>query len=434
MRILVVGYGGREHALVWKLSQSPNVTELFCAAGNPGIAEVASCVPIDAANIVELADFAASVNIDLTVVGPEIALDLGIVDEFQKRDLRIFGPTKTAAEIESSKAFAKEFMSQRGIPTARFRIANAPDEAIRIANSGEFSFPVVLKADGLASGKGVLICHNEEQVLDAVDTMMLDRKFGKSGDRIVIEEFLQGDEVSFHLISDGKRVLPLASSQDHKRLLNDDEGPNTGGMGAYSPAVYINKDIHQQIMNEIVLPTISGMAEEGRQYQGILYVGLMLTPDGPLVLEFNSRFGDPETQALMTRIDCDLAEVLMLAAQGRLDEAHVEWRKEASICVVLCSKGYPQNPESGSEITGVEEAKAMENVLVFHAGTSNVDDKLIASGGRVLGVTATAPHLSTAFDLVYGAVSKIHFDGMHYRNDIAKRALVYFKHPSQSNP
>ena len=429
MRILVVGYGGREHALVWKLNQSSNVTEMFCAAGNPGIAESgSSVVPIDAGNIVELADFASDVKIDLTVVGPEIALDLGIVDEFQKRDLRIFGPTNAAAMLESSKVFAKEFMSQRGIPTAHFRIANSAEEAERIVKSGEFRFPVVVKADGLASGKGVLVCESEQQVREAVDTIMLHRKFGKSGDRIVIEEFLEGEEISFHVISDGKKVLPLAASQDHKRLLDGDGGPNTGGMGAYSPTVAINKEIHQQVMNEIILPTISGMAEEGRLYQGVLYAGLMLTKDGPRVLEFNSRFGDPETQALLTRIDCDLGEVLMLACQGRLDEAHVEWKKEASICVVLCSKGYPDNVESGQEIKGIEEANAMENVVVFHAGTALQDGKLVSSGGRVLGVTATNHHLSSAYDLVYSAVSKIHFDGMHYRKDIAKKALEHFKH------
>jgi phosphoribosylamine---glycine ligase len=426
MRILIVGYGGREHALAWKLSQSGH--ELFCATGNAGIARIASCVPIDAANIVELADFVQSTKLDLTVVGPEIALDLGIVDEFQKRDLPIFGPTMMAAEIESSKVFAKDFMQQRGIPTAAFRIANTPEEATQIVNSGEFQFPLVLKADGLASGKGVIICNDVQQVLDAVDAIMLHRKFGKSGDRIVIEEFLDGEEISFHVISDGKKVLPLATSQDHKRLLEGDEGPNTGGMGAYSPAVVVNKEIHQLIMNDIVLPTISGMAEVGRLFQGVLYVGLMLTKDGPKVLEYNSRFGDPETQALLTRMECDLGEVFTLACQGRLDEARVEWKKEASICVVLCSKGYPNQLETGKEITGLDEAGKLENVTIFHAGTSIEDGKTVNSGGRVLGVTATAHHLSTACEVVYDAVSKIHFEGMQYRKDIAKKALEHFKH------
>jgi phosphoribosylamine--glycine ligase len=428
MRILVVGYGGREHAIVWKLKQSSHVKEIFCAAGNPGIAEIASVVPIDATSIVELAEFAASVDIDLTVVGPEIALDLGIVDEFQKRDLRIFGPTNSAAVLESSKVFAKEFMNQRGIPTARFRIANTPEEAIGIVKKGEFSFPLVLKADGLASGKGVLLCSDQQQVHQAIEMLMKSRKFGKSGDRIVMEEFLEGDEVSFHVISDGKKVLPLATSQDHKRLLDGDHGPNTGGMGAYSPTVAITKEIHQMVMNEVILPTISGMAEEGRNYHGVLYAGLMLTKDGPRVLEFNSRFGDPETQVLMTRIECDLGEVLMLAAQGRLDEARVEWKKEASICVVICSKGYPDHPEAGAEITGIAEANKMPNVVVFHAGTEQKDEKLVTAAGRVLGVTATDPHLSTAYDLVYNAISKIHFDGMHYRKDIGQKALDQFKH------
>ena len=428
MRILVVGYGGREHALVWKLSQSSQVNELFCAAGNPGIAQIASVVPIDASNIVELAEFAASVNIDLTVVGPEIALDLGIVDEFQKRDLRIFGPTITAAVLESSKVFAKEFMNQRGIPTARFKIANSPEEALGIMKRGEFSFPLVLKADGLASGKGVLICEDQQQGENAIELLMKDRKFGKSGDRIVMEEYLEGEEISFHVISDGKKVLPLATSQDHKRLSDGDQGPNTGGMGAYSPTVLITKELHQQVMNEVILPTISGMAEEGRTYQGVLYAGLMLTKDGPRVLEFNSRFGDPETQVLLTRMECDLTEVLMLAVQGRLDEAHVEWKKEASVCVVLCSRGYPEHPESGFEIQGLDEAGAMEHVNIFHAGTAWEDDKIVTAGGRVLGVTASAGSLSTARELAYGAASKIHFEGMHYRKDIGLKALENIKH------
>ena len=426
MRILVVGYGGREHALVWKLNQSKH--EVFCATGNPGIAEIASCVPIDAANVVELAEFAQSTKMDLTVVGPEIALDLGIVDEFVKRDLVIFGPNMVAAELESSKVFAKDFMQQRGIPTAAFRIANSPEEAVKVVNSGEFRFPLVIKADGLASGKGVIICEDNSQVKDAIDSIMLHRKFGKSGDRIVLEEFLEGEEISFHVISDGKKVLPLATSQDHKRLLDGDQGPNTGGMGAYSPTISVNKEIHQKIMNEIVLPTVSGMAEIGRSYQGVIYVGLMLTNDGPKVLEFNSRFGDPETQVLTTRMDCDLGEVLMLACHGRLDEARIEWKKEASVCVVLCSGGYPNQIETGKEITGLEAAASLEHVNVFHAGTTSENGKILSSGGRVLGITATDHHISTAIERAYQAISKIHFDGMQYRSDIAKRALEHLKH------
>jgi phosphoribosylamine--glycine ligase len=428
MRVLVIGYGGREHALVWKLKQSPSVREIFCAPGNPGIAELADCVPIDASNIVELADFAMSVNVNLTVVGPELSLDLGIVDEFNKRNLSIFGPSKAAAEIESSKVFAKEFMRQLNIPTARFHVATTPDEGRMILNKGEFKYPLVIKTDGLAAGKGVTICHNREDADKMMALVMQERKFGKSGDRIVIEEFLEGQEISFQVISDGKRVLPLATSQDHKTLLDGDQGPNTGGMGAYSPAVYVNKESHQKIMNEIILPTISGMADQGRLFRGVLYAGLMLTKDGPKVLEYNVRFGDPETQALLPRMECDFGETLMAATRGRLEEAHVEWKKEVCVCVVLASEGYPGEVESGNEITGIAEASAMDGVAVFHAGTKMKDGKLITSGGRVLSVAATNYHLSAACDRAYQAVSKIHFEGMHYRKDIGKKALEYLKH------
>lgn len=428
MRVLVIGYGGREHALVWKLKQSPSVNEIFCAPGNPGMIGLADCVPIDASNIVELADFALSVNINLTVVGPELSLDLGIVDEFNKRNLPIFGPTRAAAEIESSKVFAKEFMHQLNIPTARFHVATTADEGRSILDRGEFKYPLVIKADGLASGKGVTVCHRREEAEKMFALVMQDRKFGKSGDRIVIEEFLEGQEISFQVISDGKRVLPLATSQDHKTLLDGDQGPNTGGMGAYSPSVYVNKESHQKIMNEIILPTISAMADQGRQFRGVLYAGLMLTKDGPKVLEYNVRFGDPETQVLLPRMECDFAETLMAAARGRLDEAKVEWKKEACVSVVLASTGYPGEVELEREIKGLDKASAMDGVVVFHAGTKMKDGKLLTSGGRVLTVTATSHHLSAACERVYQAVSAIHFDGMHYRKDIAKKALEYLKH------
>lgn len=418
-----MGYGGREHALVWKLRQAKSVKELFCAPGNPGIAEHADIVPIDGSNIVELADFALNVNINLTVVGPELPLDLGIVDEFHKRNLLIFGPTSAATKLESSKVFSKEFMRTHKIPTARFQIAASSEEALAIIQKGEFGFPVVLKAEGLAGGKGVSICHDRAEAAKAVEFMMRERKFGNAGDRIVIEEFLKGLEVSFQVISDGKRVLPLASCQDHKALLDGDKGPNTGGMGAYSPAPFLNKELHLQVMNEIILPTISGMADEGRPYVGVLYAGLMLTADGPKVLEFNVRFGDPETQALVPRMECDFAEVLMAAVQGRLDEVHVEWKKEVAMCVVLCSSGYPQDALSGKAISGIEDAKKMENVFVFHAGTAKKEGRLVTSGGRVLGVTATGHTLHGAQELAYKAASKIRFEGMHYRKDIGKKAL-----------
>jgi phosphoribosylamine--glycine ligase len=351
------------------------------------------------------------------------------VDEFQKRNLLIFGPTKTAAEIEASKVFAKEFMRQHRIPTARFEIASSPAEAEEIIRKEVFPFPLVLKVDGLAAGKGVMICRDRQEVQHGIELAMGERKFGNAGDRIVIEEFLEGEEISFHIISDGKRVLPLATSQDHKRLSDGDQGPNTGGMGAYSPTIFVNKEHYQRILNEIILPTISGMAEIGRTYSGVLYAGLMLTKDGPRVLEFNSRFGDPETQCLVPRMECDLAEVLMAAVQGRLEEVHVEWKKGASICVVISSKGYPEKPETGHEISGVLEASKMEDIIVFHAGTRTRDSKLLTAAGRVLGITATDNHLSHAYDKVYEAASRIHFEGIHYRRDIGKAALEHFKHP-----
>jgi phosphoribosylamine---glycine ligase len=428
MRVLVIGNGGREHALVWKLQQSSLVKEIFCAPGNPGIRELADCVSIESHNTVELADFAQGLSMDLTVVGPELPLNLGIVDEFQKRSLLIFGPTASAAQLESSKVFAKEFMRKHNIPTAHFQIANGAEDAERHIRSGGFKYPVVLKADGLAGGKGVLICSSKKEAEEAIDYMMRERKFGIAGDRIVIEEFLKGEEVSFQVISDGRRVLPLATSQDHKKLFDGDKGPNTGGMGAYSPAISIGKELHHQIMNEIILPCISGMAVSGFSYLGVLYAGLMLTEEGPKVLEFNCRFGDPETQSMMPRMDCDLAEVILAASQGRLDDARVEWKKEATICVVLCSEGYPGPFESGKEIRGIEEARKLENILLFHAGTQETNEKFETAGGRVLGVTATHPNLSTAYDLVYDAVSKIQFGGIHYRKDIGKRALDLIKH------
>jgi phosphoribosylamine---glycine ligase len=427
MRVLVVGNGGREHALVWKLQQSPSVKEIFCAPGNPGIRELADCVTIESYNTVELADFAQGLSMDLTVVGPELPLNLGIVDEFQKRGLSIFGPTAGAAQLESSKVFAKEFMHKHNIPTGRFQIANGAEDAERLIRSGEFKFPVVLKADGLAGGKGVIICKNKKEADEAIDYMMRERKFGNAGDRIVIEEFLKGQEVSFQVISDGRRVLPLATSQDHKRLLDADDGPNTGGMGAYSPAIFITKELHLQIMDEIILPAISGMAESGRSYLGVLYAGLMLTEDGPKVLEFNCRFGDPETQSMMPRMDCDLAEVIFAAAQGRLDDARVEWKKEATICVVITSDGYPGSFETGKEIKGIKDAQKLENVVVFQAGTQEIDGRLETAGGRVLGVTASHPNLSSAYELAYEAVSRIHFDGMCYRKDIGRKALDHIK-------
>jgi len=420
MKVLVVGGGGREHALVWKIRQSPLVSEVYAAPGNAGIAELAYCVPVDPSNIVELADFADSVRIELTVVGPELPLTLGIVNEFTKRGLTIFGPTKEAAEIEGSKTYAKEFMARRNIPTARFKIATSYEEAVGIIRSGVFDYPLVIKADGLAAGKGTIIAEDEKEAFSTVDVIMRERKFGNAGDRLVIEEFLEGEEASFQVITDGLRVIPLASSKDHKRLYDGDKGPNTGGMGAFSPAVNLDIETNRKVLAEIVYPTIRGLAEEGRPYRGVLYVGLMITKEGPKVLEFNCRFGDPETQVVLPRLESDLVPLLIKAAKGRMEQVSPKWRREAAVCVVLASEGYPGSYNKGLPISGIEEA-VEEGAIIFHAGTRKEDGKLVTAGGRVLGVTALGASFPEAIVRAYSAVEKIHFPGVHYRRDIGKK-------------
>ena len=421
MKVLVIGSGGREHALCWKLRQSPQVTELYCAPGNPGIAEVADLVPIPADEIHQLADFAADLKIDLTVVGPELPLTLGIADEFARRGLAIFGPKRQAAELEGSKVYAKEFMRRHNIPTADFGIAHDESGAREIA--ARFGFPVVLKADGLASGKGVLIPKNEEELDAALKVFFSERRFGSAGERVVVEEFLVGEEVSFTAICDGQFPLPLATCKDYKRLLDDDRGPNTGGMGSHSPAGVLGVGAGAQILDGIVRPTLAGLASENREFVGVLFTGLVLTENGPKVLEYNVRFGDPETQSLMLRLETDLVPMLSQAASGRFETLRLKFRKEASACVVLASKGYPEKPVKGEPITGIEEASALEGVEIFHGSTAVKNGKLVAAGGRVLSVCATGPQLRDALRRAYKAVTLVQWPSRILRHDIGKRVL-----------
>jgi phosphoribosylamine--glycine ligase len=421
MKILVVGGGGREHTLVWKLKKSPLVSEIYCAPGNGGIADIAYCVPIDAANIMELADFAQNIKIDLTVVGPELPLTMGIVDAFNKRGLKIFGPTKIAAQLEGSKVFAKEFTKKYNIPTAKFLVANSKEQAVETIKSAEFGYPIVIKADGLAGGKGSLICEDEKSAMDAIKTIMEDRKFGMSGDRVVIEEFLEGQEATFKVITDSKIALPLASSQDHKRVYDNDQGPNTGGMGAFSPAVSLSSENSKQVMQEIIYPTIIGMRKEGMPFKGVIYAGLMMTSEGPKLIEYNCRFGDPENQVVIPRLESDLVPILKASIDEELDKAEVKWKKEFAICVILASKGYPGAYNKGEVIEGLNDIKQDEHTLIFHAGTEKKDGKLVTSGGRVLGVTALAPSFPDAILKVYKTVELIKFKGMHYRKDIGRK-------------
>jgi phosphoribosylamine--glycine ligase len=421
MKILVVGGGGREHTLVWKLKKSPLVSEIYCAPGNGGIADIAYCVPIDAANIMELADFAQNIKIDLTVVGPELPLTMGIVDAFNKRGLKIFGPTKIAAQLEGSKVFAKEFTKKYNIPTAKFLVANSKEQAVETIKSGEFGYPVVIKADGLAGGKGSLVCEDEKSAMDAIKTIMEDRKFGMSGDRVVIEQFLEGQEATFKVITDSKIALPLASSQDHKRAYDNDQGPNTGGMGAFSPAVSLSSENSRRVMQEIIYPTIIGMRKEGMPYKGVIYAGLMITTEGPKLIEYNCRFGDPENQVVIPRLESDLVPILKASIDEELDKVEVKWKKEFAICVILASKGYPGSYNKGEVIEGLNDVKQDEHTLIFHAGTEKKDGKLVTSGGRVLGVTALAPSFPDAILKVYKTVELIKFNGMHYRKDIGRK-------------
>ena len=418
MKVLVVGSGGREHALVWKISQSKRVTSIYAAPGNGGMKDLAQLVDIKASNTVELADFAQEKGVDLTVVGPEMSLALGIVDEFRRRNLKIYGPTQKAITIESSKAFTKEFMKKHGIPTAPFQVFDSSIEAINYIRSA--AFPLVVKADGLAGGKGVFICKDIKEAEDSIRVIMLENKFGKSGEMVVIEEFLEGTEMSFMAVSDGKRVLPMVTSMDYKKVLDRDQGPNTGGMGAISPAPHINEDLYNTIMKSIIYPTVEGLKFEGKECRGTIYAGLMVTESGPQVLEFNGRFGDPEIQPILLRMTSDIVDLLEGAAEGNLYDVPVEWNDKVSGCVVLCSKGYPLKYATGKKIEGLERAKAM-GVEIFHAGTQQNDDGYYTSGGRVLNVCATADTLKEAMEKVYDAISFISFDNIYFRQDIGRQ-------------
>jgi phosphoribosylamine---glycine ligase len=420
MRVLVVGQGAREHALCWKLKQSPLVRELYAAPGNAGISAVADCVQIGVADIIELADFAEQLKMDLTIVGPELPLTLGIVDEFQKRGLPIFGPTLLAAELEGSKVFSKEFMRKYAIPTARATACSSVDEAK--AALKEMGFPAVLKIDGLAAGKGVVIVNSKAEADDYLRTVFEEKKFGNAATRILVEEFLTGEEVSFMVITDGKKSLPLAPAKDYKKAFDGDEGPNTGGMGAHSPAVVLSGETAAEIMRTIILPTVQGMSAEGRPYTGVLYAGLMLTPNGPKVLEYNCRFGDPETQVQMLRMDDDLADVALRVARGNLgDLKSLNWVKEAAACVVIAVDGYPDDFVKGQEVAfdPIDD----DAVVVFHAGVVKKAGKLVNQAGRVVSVCARAATLSEALAKAYDAAPKVRFEGARYRHDIGYRAL-----------
>ncbi len=426
MKILIIGSGGREHALAWKIKKSPAVKELYCAPGNGGIASIAHCVAIDPNDIEGLAAFAQEEKIGLTVVGPEVPLVAGIVDAFEEKGLTIFGPNRNAARLEGSKVFAKEFMQKFGIPTAPFKVFEDINEAMEFLAVAPV--PLVIKADGLASGKGVIVCEKIQEARDAVQQIMGQKIFKEAGSRIVIEEYLFGEEASILAISDGRNYMILDSSQDHKRIFDDDLGPNTGGMGAYSPAPVITEEMLRKIGMQIMEPTIRGMHKQGAPFKGVLYAGLMITDDGPMVLEFNVRFGDPEAQAVLPRMKNDLVDVLQASCSGRLDKIKMEWDKRSCVCVVMSSGGYPGDYTIGKEIKGLDTVKESQ-IIVFHAGTKKEGSTIVTAGGRVLGVTSLGNDIEQAIARVYKAVEKIKFDRCFFRRDIGAKALKHL-HPS----
>lgn len=417
MKVLVIGSGGREHAIVWKLAQSRVVDKIYCVPGNAGIAEYAECIELESKDLTALLDFVKYEWIDLTVVGPEDPLAQGIVDIFQKEGRRIIGPTRAAAQLESSKVFAKEFMKRHKIPTAEYKVFTSythAEDYIRLKGT-----PIVVKADGLAAGKGVFVCHSYDEAAQALKLIMKEKIFGSAGDRVVIEECLKGQEASYLVFTDGKSIVPMVTSKDHKRLLDNDEGPNTGGMGTFSPNPVITPELEKEILETIIKPTIKGLKSEGIVYKGILYAGLMIVSGKPYVLEFNCRFGDPETQVILPRLETDIIDIFMGIAEQRLAKVNVKWNDKASLCVILASQGYPGKYKKGIPISGLEMVKGLKDVIVFHAGTKfNEQGAIVTNGGRVLGVTALGRDLKEARQKAYSAVGLINFEGMHYRKDI----------------
>jgi len=421
LKVLVVGGGGREHTLVWKISQSPKVTKIYCAPGNGGISKLAECVEIKATDISSLVEFAREKEIDLVVVGPDDPLAMGLVDELHKEGIRAFGPSKLAAEIEASKVFSKNLMKKYNIPTARYEVFENADKAKKYLEKVEF--PIVIKAEGLALGKGVIIAENLEQAAEAIEDMMENKIFGESGSRVVIEEFLVGQEVTMLTFTDGKTIVPMVSSQDHKRIYDNDKGPNTGGMGAFSPSRIYTNQVAEICMEKIFVPTIKAMQNEGRIFKGILYFGLILTKDGPKVIEYNARFGDPETQVVIPRLKTDIIEIFNTIIDDRLEELNIEWHDGAVACVVMASGGYPGKYINGFEIKGIDEAEKL-GCMVFHAGTKHNDGKIVTAGGRVLGVTAIGKDLDESIRKAYEGVAKIEFEDAQYRKDIGIKFIT----------
>jgi phosphoribosylamine--glycine ligase len=428
MRVLVVGSGGREHALVWKLLRSPSVKKVYCAPGNGGIEQHAELVPIQQTDIESLAQFARQEQIDLTVVGPEQPLTMGIVDLFESAGMRIFGPSKNAAMLEGSKSFSKDFMRRNGIPTARYKKFSISELHEAEKFIGELEPPVVVKADGLAGGKGVVICESKQEATRAMQSMILDKTFGDAGERVVIEEFLKGEEASVFALTDGRDFAILSPAQDHKRILDGDQGKNTGGMGAYAPAPVVTAQLTEEVVKEVVIPTLDGMRKIGSPYRGCLYCGLMITSEGVKVLEYNCRFGDPEAQVVVPLVEGDFGEILLGAASGRLQDIPVKSSSAAAVCVVMASAGYPEHYEVGKEIKGLDALNS-DDIIAFHAGTKREADRIVSSGGRVLGVTAIeqSGNLEKAIEEVYKSVDKVKFDGAYFRRDIGQKALKKVK-------
>jgi phosphoribosylamine---glycine ligase len=420
MKVLVVGAGAREHAFAWKLAGERGVSDIVCAPGNPGMAAIARCVPVDAADPAALVALAAREQIDLTIVGPELPLSRGVVDAFDAARRAIVGPTRAAAALESSKAFAKAFMARHHVPTARFRICESLDDAVAALGRGEFDYPVVIKADGLAAGKGVAIAGDRQAADAAIRSAMVDRRFGDAGARVVLEEFMVGEEASYFVLTDGRSAMPLASAQDHKRIFDGDRGPNTGGMGAFAPSPKVTPDVERRIQEEIVRPVLDGMASDGHPFRGFLYVGLMLTASGPRVVEFNVRFGDPEAQVVLPMLDEDLSTLLWAAASRALPERAALFRAEPHVGVVLASAGYPESSDNGRVIHGLDAA-ARVGGLVFHAGTAQRDGQIVTAGGRVLTVVGRGRTHRDAIDVAYRAAREIRFDGMQLRSDIGRK-------------